>query len=84
VIGFIIIWGHKWQFKPVQAGWRGNLHCPQCGTIETFQEMQPVKYFTLYWLPLFPTSRGEPFIECKKCGGKFNKPDEIEGPQTPS
>jgi hypothetical protein len=54
VIGFIIIWGHKWKFKAAQGGWHGNLHCP--------------------------TSRGDPFVECIHCGGKFNKPDEITGP----
>ena len=80
MIGFIIIWGHKWKFKPVQNGWHGNLHCPQCGTIQPFQEKQPVKYFTLWWIPLFPTSRGDPFVECIHCGGKFNKPEELEAP----
>ncbi len=80
MIGFIIIWGHKWTFKPVQDGWRGNLHCPQCGAIQPFAEKQPVKYFTLWWIPLFPTSRGDSFIECSVCGGKFNKPEELQAP----
>ena len=83
-LAFLIIWGHKWQFKPVAGGWRGNLHCPQCGTIRSFHEKQPVKYFTLYWIPLFPTSRGESFIECDTCGGRFNKPGELDAPGGPT
>ncbi len=76
---FIIIWGSKTVFRPVAGGWRGKLDCPQCGTVRSFVEKQPVKLFTLYWIPLFPTSRGAPFIECETCGGKFDRPAEIDG-----
>ena len=76
--GFIIIWGQKWVFKPVPGGWTGELNCPACSGARTFVEKQPVKYFTLYWLPLFPTSRGDPFVECTTCGGKFNRPEELD------
>ncbi len=72
-----IILGSKIVHKPVKNGWRGRLNCPQCREPRLFVEMQPVTYFTLYWLPIFPTSRGEHYIECKQCGGKFNRPDEL-------
>ncbi len=78
MVGFIIIWGNKWVFKPVAGGWTGEIHCPECGTGRQFSEKQPVKYFTLYWLPLFPTSRGESFIECNSCESRFDKPADIE------
>ncbi len=77
-LAFIVIWGNKWLFKPVQGGWCGEIHCPDCGVPRNFVEKQPVKYFTLYWMPLFATSKGDPFIECVKCEGKFDKPANIE------
>ncbi len=81
---FIIIWGSKYVFKPVEGGWHGQLHCPQCGAARSFVEKQPVKYFTLYWLPLFPTSREDPFIECTACGGRFDRPEDLDDlPHTP-
>lgn len=75
---FIIIWGSKYVFRPVEGGWRGMLHCPQCGDGRSFVEKQPVKYFTIYWMPLFATSREASFIECEVCGGRFDRPDELD------
>jgi len=78
VIAFIIIWGNKWVFKPVPQGWAGTIHCPHCNVARTFTERQPVKYFTLYWMPLFPTSKGEPFIECTTCNHRYDKREDLE------
>lgn len=54
-------------------GW-GDFACPNCGWAKrTFARKSVRPYFTLYFLPLFPTGRGIEFLECQSCGGQFDE-----------
>ncbi len=61
------IWGSKWKYTPKQQGVRVNKRCPECHTSGEFFEVVPTKYFTVYWIPLFPTEKKEPVLECPNC-----------------
>jgi hypothetical protein len=48
--------------------------CPSCGLLQA--RMKRVDhYFSLFFIPLFPVKRGEPFLECRKCGIVAGEPD---------
>jgi hypothetical protein len=56
-------------------GWRvressketGNFYCPQCGSHKDYDRMQLRKWFTLYWIPIFPFSTEGEYVKCQCC-----------------
>lgn len=65
----MIIWGSKAKQHTVG---NGNFFCPQCRQDAAFQHLRVSRYFTLYFIPLFPTSTLGEAIQCNHCGGQFN------------
>lgn len=61
-------------------GWRGItttnskglFNCPHCAAKVNFKRKQVRKWFTLYFIPVFPTSDylGD-YVECQKCMGTY-------------
>ncbi|HSR11052.1 MAG TPA: zinc ribbon domain-containing protein [Thermodesulfobacteriota bacterium] len=45
--------------------------CPRCGT-PTARLVRVDHYVSLFFIPLFPVKRGEPHLECERCGGVFD------------
>ncbi|MBI4798264.1 MAG: zinc ribbon domain-containing protein [Desulfarculus sp.] len=41
--------------------------CPSCG-LNTCQQQRQDYYLSLFFIPLFPIRRGEPFWQCTRCG----------------
>ena len=80
-LSFIVIFGTRWHFKPVTGGWSGVLDCPDCQRPQRFVEQEAFKAFTIYWFPLFRTEDGGRLVECRGCGGKFDRPEEVFGPK---
>jgi len=78
-LAFIVIFGTRWHFKPVQGGWTGPLNCPDCQRPQPFVEKEAFKAFTVYWFPLFRTEEAGRLVECSVCSGKFNRPEEVFG-----
>ena len=64
----IIIWGSKGR-KTTEAV--GQFFCPQCRTTRGYEQKRLSKYFTLYFIPLFPTKKIAEYIECDVCHVSF-------------
>ncbi len=68
----MIIWGSK--AKEAQVG-TGVFFCPNCLAQSSHSRMRVSRYFTLYFIPLFPTATLGEYVKCGTCGGQF--PDVI-------
>ena len=54
----------------------GQFYCPRCATLRPYDLLRVSKYFTLYFIPLFPTSTLGEYVECKVCFTTF-KPEVL-------
>lgn len=71
-----IIWGTETKNKVL-----GNLkemnHCEYCNNTSSFEVIRYMKWFTIYWIPLFPISI-KYYICCPNCNyGKQIKKVEL-------
>lgn len=64
----IVIWGSRGITSNLREG---RFFCPHCNNDAnyTLKEVRP--YFTLYYIPLFPTGSGQRYVECSHCGSVF-------------
>jgi hypothetical protein len=76
-LSFIIVFGTRWTFRPVRGGWKGALNCPDCARPELFEEKEAVKAFTVYWWSVWTVERGGRLVECQRCRGRFELPEEL-------
>jgi len=65
----MIIWGSKAR-KTV--GQSGAFFCPSCKDDRNYTTYKWQKYFTLYFIPLFPMELLGSYVECRGCRGEFN------------
>lgn len=66
----MIVWGWRNRRKQVSEGW---FHCPRCDEERTYVLQKWVRWFTLYFLPLFPTGTESPeHVTCGVCGSAFD------------
>ena len=64
----MIIWGSK----PITGSTgAGQFNCPVCAQQHSYQQKRVRRFFTLYFIPLFPTSTLGQFVECSTCKGTF-------------
>lgn len=68
----MIIWGSK--AKEHEAG-SGSFFCPGCLAETGYTLMRVSRYFTLYFVPLFPTSTIGQYVKCFGCKREF--PDVV-------
>lgn len=64
----LIIWGTSSREKLMGTG---EFHCPQCRAQRPFQHQKIQRYFTLYFIPLFPVGTIAEYISCVGCHGQF-------------
>jgi hypothetical protein len=64
----MIIWGSKGKEKQVATG---TFYCPTCRTDETYSHQRVSKYFTLYFIPVFPMENLGEYVRCLRCSGEF-------------
>ena len=64
----IIIWGSRGRSTTLAVG---QFYCPQCHAQRTYQHKRLSKYFTLYFIPLFPTQKLAEYVECDNCHTNF-------------
>lgn len=69
----MIIWGSKGCEKVVD---QGQFHCPRCDEPRSYTHKRVSNYFTLYFIPLFPTSTLGEYVECYSCGETY-KPEVL-------
>jgi len=64
----MIIWGSKARKTVAQSG---TFFCPSCKDDRGYTTYKWQKYFTLYFIPLFPTELLGSYVECRGCRGEF-------------
>jgi hypothetical protein len=64
-----IIRGTKGRSKILEYG---RFKCPSCKIEATYYFLEMRKYFTFFWIPLFPINDGVNHIECQECSTPFN------------
>jgi hypothetical protein len=61
----MIIWGSKGRERTVASG---EFYCPQCLGHSPYIRRRVSRYFTLYFIPLFPLETYGEYVECRTCG----------------
>ena len=65
----MIIWGSKARQTTGQVG---DFFCPSCKADCRYTTIKWSRYFTLYFIPLFPTETLSTHVQCNTCRGDFN------------
>jgi hypothetical protein len=66
---FFIIWGFRTRFKTLA---NGMFFCPKCGGDRSYELRSARRWFTLYYIPLFPAGKpGNEHVRCTTCSGTF-------------
>ena len=60
----MIIWGTRGREIEVTTG---QFNCPKCQTVRPYKHKRVARYFTLFFIPLFPIQKLGDFIECQAC-----------------
>jgi len=66
----IFVWGSRGRTKRIGDG---DFFCPECGDNRSYGLMKVKKWFTAYWIPLFPMGDLGEYVECGSCKGTFNE-----------
>ncbi|MET7297503.1 zinc ribbon domain-containing protein [Embleya sp. NPDC005575] len=65
----MLIWGFKTIFKTLSEG---VFHCPRCGGDRQYHLKLARRWFTLFFIPIFPFKQQGTHVECTTCGGTFH------------
>ncbi|HOP46678.1 MAG TPA: zinc-ribbon domain-containing protein [Desulfobacteraceae bacterium] len=49
--------------------------CPSCGLYQA-RLQRTDHYFSFFFLPLFPVRKGDPFLQCQRCGAVIGESGE--------
>jgi zinc ribbon protein len=60
----MIVWGRSISHKVVATG---QFYCPGCRQQRTYALRQHQKWGTIYWIPIVPLEKSEPYVECTSC-----------------
>ena len=60
----MIIWGSRGRTSVVQEG---QFHCPRCRGNQPYQLKRVQRWFTLYFIPIFPMGVLGEYAECGQC-----------------
>lgn len=64
----MIIYGSRTREVAVGGG---GFFCPRCNSNQPYTLMEAKRYFTLYFIPLFPMYSQGRHVECRSCGGTW-------------
>lgn len=64
----IFIWGSKGRVKTIG---HGTFNCPNCRGQRQYEHKKIQRWFTLYFIPLFPTSTLGESITCSACNQSY-------------
>jgi hypothetical protein len=80
-----ILFGAKTVKKPVKNGLNLRKRCDKCHYLSDLREHSYRQYFTLFFIPVFPISKGESSLVCNRCGASFYiQPEDYLRSQTES
>ena len=71
----MIIYGSRNREKELGTG---HFHCPKCDDERDYVHKRVARYFTLFFIPLFPIKTVGEYGECQGCGRAF-KPLVLQG-----
>lgn len=83
---FFIVWGSRVRDVTVK---QTPFYCPHCHRQRTGNHRRVRRYFTLYWIPLFPIETLVECVQCNTCTGQFEMgvlqltPEQIEEATAP-
>jgi hypothetical protein len=60
----MIIYGYRERAVDVATG---EFYCPRCQARRAFKHKRMLRYFTLFFIPLFPLGRLGEYVECQTC-----------------
>ena len=78
--GFIFLFGSRNLIS--NNGAAAAAVCPRCGKDTNFQDKFVRTWFTLFFIPIFPTGAKRPFCECHNCRAQFKGSAEVLGKKT--
>jgi hypothetical protein len=64
----MIVYGYKG--KQIEVG-RGQFFCSNCKKIRQYRKLRISRYFTLFFIPLFPYKTLAEYVECQGCFSGF-------------
>ena len=68
----MLIWGTR---GVTTTSARGEFHCPQCESRQSYKLKKIRKFFTLYFIPTIPLGTRAEYVECQRCNGTY--PTEV-------
>jgi uncharacterized Zn-finger protein len=66
-----ILFGAKTVKTPVKNGLNLRKYCDRCRLLSDMQEHSSRQFFTLFFIPVLPISKGESSLVCNRCGASF-------------
>ena len=66
----MIIWGSRGRTSTVEEG---QFFCPRCRSNQPYKLQRVQRWFTLYFIPIFPIGGAERYVECRGCGQAFKE-----------
>lgn len=75
----MIIWGSRGRTSTVEEG---RFHCPRCQGTQPYKLKRVQRWFTLYFIPLFPMGVLGEYAECGQCLTTW-KTDVLTAPPPP-
>ena len=64
----MIIWGSKGRTTTITSG---EFYCPDCVDYKPYNHQKVKRWFTLYFIPIFPLSDLGEYIECSGCKATY-------------
>jgi uncharacterized tellurite resistance protein B-like protein len=66
----LIIWGSRGVTSTLKSG---QFHCPKCQGKRLYEHKRVRRFFTLYFIPLFPIKDLGEFVECQTCDQTYKE-----------
>jgi DnaJ-domain-containing protein 1 len=66
----MIIWGSRGVTSSIA---KGSFHCPKCDQPRSYEHKKVRRFFTLYFIPLFPMANLGDYVECQTCKGTYKE-----------
>ncbi len=64
----MIVFGTRPKYKTID---HGQFFCPRCQQPRTYAHKKASRYFTLYFIPIFPMGSMGEFVQCETCHTMF-------------
>lgn len=66
----ILIWGTKGR---TSAAGEGDFYCPDCNSRHRYTLQEVKRWFTFFFIPIFPMGKLGDYVECNTCRATFNQ-----------